>query len=162
MVVQRVKLFIEQLLALETEIPLAPIRSFSVFICAGMTSEPTFHRSCLRIDCLRIDVSPFYLTHHTLMHYRLAYGREILQQQRCKSLIQKIWHNCAFSQSSNLSVSAVSPTIGAIAAHFRSNPYAPKESASAQAIQGNVPIRQTKIMIPIAVRTTATICVRLS
>lgn len=31
--------FIERLLALETEIPLAPIPSFTVFVWAGMNAE---------------------------------------------------------------------------------------------------------------------------
>jgi hypothetical protein len=72
MVVQGVKPFIEGLLALMAEISLATVRSFAVFMRTGMTTEPTFHRSCLRVD-----VSLLYLTHHDLMHY-LSFIEEIL------------------------------------------------------------------------------------
>ncbi len=69
MVIQGVKPFVERLLALCAEIPLATVRGFTVFVRAGVTTEPTFHRSCLRVD-----VSLLYLTHHDLMHYRTFYA----------------------------------------------------------------------------------------
>lgn len=50
MIIQGIKPFIERLLALRTKIPLAPVRGFAMFMGAGMTAEPTFHRSCLRVD----------------------------------------------------------------------------------------------------------------
>lgn len=65
MVVQGLKPFIERLLALGAEIPLATVRGFAVFMCAGMTPEATSHKSCLRV----VDISLLYLTHHDLMHY---------------------------------------------------------------------------------------------
>ena len=64
MVVQGIKPFIEDLLALGTEIPLATIWSFAMFMRIVMTAEPTFHRSCLEVD-----VFPLYLTHLNLTHY---------------------------------------------------------------------------------------------
>ncbi len=64
MVIQGVKPFIERLLALRAEIALAAIRSFTMFMGAGITTEPTFHSSGLRVDALLL-----YLTHHDLMHY---------------------------------------------------------------------------------------------
>ena len=64
MVVQAIKPFVERLLALGTEISLATVRSFAVFMRAGMTTKPTFHRLGSRVD-----VSLLYLTHHDLMHY---------------------------------------------------------------------------------------------
>ena len=41
MVVQAIKPFVERLLALGTEISLATVRSFAVFMRAGMTTKPT-------------------------------------------------------------------------------------------------------------------------
>ena len=64
MIVQGVKPFIERLLALRAEIPLATVRGFTMFMRTGITAESAFHRSCLRIG-----VSLLYSTHHELMHY---------------------------------------------------------------------------------------------
>jgi hypothetical protein len=64
MVVQGVKPFIERLLAQRTEVPLATVRGFAMFMSARVTAEPTFHRSCLELD-----VSLLYSTHHILTHY---------------------------------------------------------------------------------------------
>ena len=64
MVVQGVKAFIESLLALRTEISLIAVRSFAMFMCAGVSTEFAFHRSCLRVGA-----SLLYRTHHILMHY---------------------------------------------------------------------------------------------
>jgi hypothetical protein len=38
-----------------------------MFMRVVMTAEPTFHRSCSRID-----IPPLYLTHHHLTHYQVA------------------------------------------------------------------------------------------
>ena len=65
MVIQGVKPFIERLLALRAEIALAAIRSFTMFMGVGITTEPTFHSSGLRVDALLL-----YLTHHDLTHYQ--------------------------------------------------------------------------------------------
>ena len=65
MVVQGVKPFIERLLAQRTEVPLATVRGFAMFMSARVTAEPTFHRSCLELD-----VSLLYSTHHILTHYQ--------------------------------------------------------------------------------------------
>jgi len=61
------------LFAVGTEIALAAVRSFAVFMRAEMSAEPTFHRSCLTIN-----VSPFYLAHHILMHY-LEFLRGVIE-----------------------------------------------------------------------------------
>ena len=45
MVVQGVKPFIERLLAQRTEVPLATVRGFAMFMSAGVTAESTFHKS---------------------------------------------------------------------------------------------------------------------
>ncbi len=64
MVIQGVEPLVERLLALRAEIPLATVRSFTMFMSAGMTTQMTFHRSCCGVNIL-----PLYLTHHNLMHY---------------------------------------------------------------------------------------------
>ena len=63
-IVQGIKSFIERLLALGAKIPLATVWGFAMFMGTGMTTEPTFHRSCLRVK-----VSLLYSTHQNLTHY---------------------------------------------------------------------------------------------
>lgn len=63
MIVQGVKSLVERLLALGAKVALAPIRSFSVFVGARMTAEPTFHSLYLKVE-----VSLLYSNHHVLTH----------------------------------------------------------------------------------------------
>ena len=87
MVVQGIKPFVERLLALGTEISLATVRSFAVFMRAGMTTKPTFHKLGSRVD-----VSLLYLTHHDLMHYQMerwmAKTSEVFVK---KCLVPQLW-----------------------------------------------------------------------
>ncbi|PZV12327.1 MAG: hypothetical protein DCF22_12685 [Leptolyngbya sp.] len=79
-IVQGIKSFIERLLSLGAKIPLATVRRFAMVMGVGMTTEPTFHRSCLEGK-----VSLPYSTHQNLTHYhalRVSFAKQLLQNDQ--------------------------------------------------------------------------------
>jgi transposase len=70
-IVQGIKSFIERLLALGAEIPLATVRCFAVFMGTEMTAESTFHKLNLKVR-----VSLLYSTHQNLMHNQTSFGQD--------------------------------------------------------------------------------------